>query len=220
LEFVIGSLVDEVKVKSKVKRSYHGGTGTRRFTEQDKSLKNKDKGKKMKMIILGCLLCMSTMVSANDDKATALFETINQRLDYMTDVALYKAQNQLAIENTKREVVVINSAKASAAKAGLDPARVERFFKAQISAAKAIQYRYRAELLTQPIERLPLDLNAQIRPALIKLGNKIIEQMADYVKQQGGFKAEQRAVFLKIVNQDFLSKMDKDKLFEGLLRIQ
>ncbi|NQZ12021.1 MAG: gamma subclass chorismate mutase AroQ [Algicola sp.] len=160
------------------------------------------------------------MANANDNKATALFETINQRLGYMTDVALYKAQNQLAIENTKREIVVINSAKASAAEAGLDPARVEAFFKAQISAAKAIQYRYRAELLSQPIERLPLDLNKEIRPALIKLGHQIIEQMAGYVKQHGAFKPEQWAAFLKIVNQQYLSKMDKTRLFEGLLRIR
>ena len=174
----------------------------------------------MKKIMLWCLFCISGLAHASNDKAMELFETINQRLGYMTDVALYKAQNQLAIENTKREIVVINSAKASAAKAGLDPAKVETFFKAQISAAKAIQYRYRAQLLTQPIERLPLDLNKEIRPALIRLGNQIIEQMAAYVKQHGGFKVEHRAAFMKIVNQEYLNKMDKNKLFEGLLKIR
>ena len=79
-----------------------------------------------------------------------IFSTINERLSYMEDVALFKAQNHLPIEDIQRESVVINKAKVSASEQGLDPEIVKDFFQAQISVAKAIQYRYRADLLSQP----------------------------------------------------------------------
>ncbi len=110
------------------------------------------------------LALLFSALTPNTQDAEALFETINQRLSYMKDVGLYKAQNQLAIENVERERVVLNSAKTAAAEKGLDADAVAGFFTAQISAAKAIQYRYRADLLSQPSQRQPLDLNAEIRP--------------------------------------------------------
>lgn len=178
----------------------------------------------MKALILGCLLGFSALMSigasAGNNSAQMLFETINQRLSYMEDVGLYKAQNQLAIENIDREVIVLNSAKAAAASKGLDAERVAAFFSAQISAAKAIQYRYRADLLSAPSDREPLDLNDKIRPALITLGDQIITQMAAYISENGQFKQSQRGQFFRIVDQYYLSKPDKQRLFDGLLQIQ
>lgn len=173
-----------------------------------------------KSLLSLCLLLSTCITNAATDDPQALFNTINQRLGYMQDVALYKAQNQLAIENNQREVTVLQNAKNTAAAKGLDAQRVEAFFIAQISAAKAIQYRYRADLLSQPIERLPLDLNKHIRPALITLGNKIIEQMATYIAANGGFKTSQRELFFSIVKRRYLSETDKQRLFEGLLQVK
>ena len=168
-----------------------------------------------------CLLSITTFgVSANTQDAEALFDTINQRLSYMKDVGLYKAQNQLAIENVERERVVLNSAKTAAAEKGLDADAVAGFFTAQISAAKAIQYRYRADLLSQPSQRQPLDLTAEIRPALLTLGHSISAQMAAYIAKNGRFKPSQRSRFLRIVDQQYLFKADKQRLFDGLLKIK
>jgi chorismate mutase len=174
----------------------------------------------MKTLILCCLFCLSAVTYGAENKAEVLFTTINQRLGYMQDVALYKAQNNLAIENTERELVVLQKAKQAAAAKGLDPLLVAGFFKAQIAAAKAIQYRYRADLLSAPIEKAPLDLNKEIRPALIKLGNQIIEQMGAYIEQHGSFTPSQQNEFFKHVNQIYLSEADKQKLFNGLLKIR
>ena len=80
-------------------------------------------------------------------KSSDIFKTINERLSYMEDVALYKAQKGIKIEDLARELVVVETASLSAQKAGLDIESVSEFFQAQISAAKAIQYRYRADLL-------------------------------------------------------------------------
>jgi chorismate mutase len=97
---------------------------------------------------------------------------------------------------------------------------VEGFFIAQISVAKAIQYRYRADLLSQPSDRAPLDLNEQIRPALIKLGNLIIAQMATTLGQDGPFKASQRELFFQALQHRYISDADKQLLFDGLLGVK
>ncbi|MFT4925108.1 MAG: chorismate mutase [Phenylobacterium sp.] len=80
-------------------------------------------------LILSCVFSISITANAADNSTMAqtLFKTINQRLSYMEDVALYKAQNQLAIENIKREVVVLNGAKKAASKQGLNADRWKDF---------------------------------------------------------------------------------------------
>jgi len=157
--------------------------------------------------------------SSSNKSAQALFKVINQRLGYMQDVALFKAQNQLAIENLPREKVVLDAAVKNATTAGLNARQVRGFFRAQINAAKAIQYRYRAKLLTDPVEKLPPDLNGHIRPALIKLGDKIIRSMTAHIKQFGSFEKSQKELFFAIVNNQLLSSSDKQKLFNGLIAI-
>lgn len=103
----------------------------------------------MKKVIGYCLFVIfSFHANAEENAASTLFKTINDRLSYMEDVALFKAVNHLPIEDSVREKKVIANAKTSAASKGLDPDSVEAFFEAQISVAKAIQYRYRADLLS------------------------------------------------------------------------
>ena len=126
-----------------------------------------------KILLFAAMLLFSHQASA-EVIASELFKAINERLGYMEDVALFKARRQLAIEDIEREKIVIEKAKKSAQNKGLDPDSVEAFFKAQISVAKAIQFRYRADLLSQPTSREPRDLKQEIRPQLISLGDQII----------------------------------------------
>ncbi len=86
----------------------------------------------------------------------------------MEDVALYKSNNNQAIKDKERELFIINNASLSAEKQGLNKESVIAFFRAQISAAKAIQYRYRADLLSKPTDKEPRNLDTVIGPALIK----------------------------------------------------
>lgn len=89
------------------------------------------------------------------------------------------------IEDIGREQVVIDKASQSAEKVGLNKQSVVGFFEAQISAAKAIQYRYRADLLSQTTSKTPRDLQTVIRPALIKLGKQInTELVSSFSKYQ------------------------------------
>ena len=152
--------------------------------------------------------------------ATELFKTIDKRLSYMEDVALYKALNQVAVEDTAREKIVIEKAAKSAEDVGLDSSSVVAFFTAQISAAKAIQYRYRADLLSAPTSDQPRDLKTVIRPALITLGAKINNEIADYLKDGGKFEEQDWNDFKTVVDGKYLSESDKKALFEALKQVR
>ncbi|MGF1681184.1 chorismate mutase [Photobacterium minamisatsumaniensis] len=149
-----------------------------------------------------------------------LFSIINERLSYMEDVALYKAQNQIAIEDVKREKVVIEKAASSAEQMGLESASVVPFFTAQISAAKAIQYRYRADLLSKPNTDKPRDLKTVVRPALITLGNQINTEVASYLTVHGSLNEKDWANFKLIIDSRYLSENDKKMLFNALKEIR
>lgn len=152
--------------------------------------------------------------------ATELFSTINLRLSYMEDVALYKVNNNKPIEDVVREAIVIKKASLSAEKEGLDKQSVINFFKSQISAAKAIQFRYRADLLNEVTVNTPRDLNTVIRPELIKLGEKINTELAQYLQEGGTFSKKDLVPFKTVLNSRYLTDTDKEALFNGLTQIQ
>lgn len=149
-----------------------------------------------------------------------LFTAINLRLSYMEDVALYKAYNNEPIEDTKREAIVIENASVSAEKEGLNKDSVVDFFSAQISAAKAIQYRYRADLLTISTDKKPKDLETVIRPELIKLGKDINTEIAQYLREGGTFTKNELEVFKATLKSRYLKESDKELLFDALTKIR
>ncbi|HIH5645595.1 TPA: gamma subclass chorismate mutase AroQ, partial [Serratia marcescens] len=84
------------------------------------------------------IACCLTSFPALADGAAALGELVNQRLSLMKDVAGYKAQQHLPIEDLAQEAKVLASAQAEAGRLGLEPASVRPFIAAQMDAAKAI----------------------------------------------------------------------------------
>ena len=172
-----------------------------------------------RLLPLAFLLFWTAKVAAQPPSAD-LFQAIGNRLGYMQDVALYKAVNFLAIEDVDRERAVLASAVAHAASAGLDPASVESFFKAQIAVAKAIQYRYRAELLSMPELEPPTDLQRVVRPRLLELGGQIIERMAADLTEHGPFHESQFNAFAAAVDVSYVFDRDKRMLFDALLEVR
>jgi chorismate mutase len=154
--------------------------------------------------------------------ATDIFKLVNERLGFMKDVAMYKAKNGEPVEDKVREGVVIEKAKQKALKAGLDPASTEAFFRAQIAAAKAIQYRYLADwsFLPEPPDGPPRDLVGEVRPELLRLGGEIIEALQQYLANGGRFTAGQLAEFLATVKIANLNDQEKGKLFQSITEIK
>ncbi|MCL9780844.1 chorismate mutase [Vibrio sp. S4M6] len=168
------------------------------------------------------LLIFATPFAFAAGNSSTLFQNINHRLGYMKDVALYKAQKHLQIEDTAREAVVIQKAQAQAKEIGLNPTSVKAFFVAQISAAKAIQYRYRADWLTDPaaLNAKPLNLKTQVRPALITLGDQILSQIKAHLEQSGPFKNNEREQFVNSITVKNLTEADKNNLYNGLMKVR
>lgn len=174
----------------------------------------------MKYLLIFFLLVISSLQARAEVTSTELFCTINERLSYMQDVALFKAQKHLPIENIEREKLVLDKAKISAQIRGLDPSHIEDFFKAQIAVAKAIQFRYRADLLSEPSVKKPKDLQKEVRPALLSLDDQIIKQIMVYVKANGSIRPTLFAEFDTAINIKYVTTSDKKLLFAALQKVK
>lgn len=167
--------------------------------------------------IFGLVLLFSTYASASD--ITPLAAKINQRLSYMKDVAGVKAQRHLPIEDLAQESKVLATTQAEAAKLGPDPLSIKPFIVAQMDAAKAIQYRYRADWLTQAeIGWQPRALD-EIRPDIAHLSREILQQVAQQLKT-GAISESERRAFINTIRQTNLSDADKQRLFNTLLMVK
>ncbi|WP_284191103.1 gamma subclass chorismate mutase AroQ [Vibrio zhanjiangensis] len=171
--------------------------------------------------ILATLLTLPIFSYAQGN-SESVFEKINQRMNYMQDVALYKINHHLAIEDLEREAVVIEKSKAASEKYGLDGTSTTELTVSLISAAKAIQYRYRADMLTQiaDVPQTPRDLKTEIRPALIKLGNELNASISDYLNTGEVFTDEQYQAFSSTITNPYLKDNDKKLIFSALQNIQ
>ena len=58
------------------------------------------------------------------DAALEVFRSVNERLSWMDDVALYKLRNSVAVEDLEREALVMQKTLEGAEAAGLDPVSV------------------------------------------------------------------------------------------------
>lgn len=118
----------------------------------------------------------SQQATATPDRALEAAST--ERLALMPFVAEAKRKSHAPIEDRARERTVLAAARASVERAARergvappDPEAVTAFFRAQIAEAKRVQQR----VLEQPSgpSRPQVDLVATIRPALIRIGDRI-----------------------------------------------
>lgn len=148
-----------------------------------------------------------------------LFENIDARLELMDDVAAHKWAARQAIEDVEREQVVLAAARDQALAHGLGPYLDQEtsqfFFHIQIEAAKEIQ-RYWFERFAEgePVPEAP-DLDAAIRPALIRLGDAIAESIAG-----SRALAQDEQLFRDTVSVTGLSEAMKANLFRALIEIR
>lgn len=168
------------------------------------------------VLLSACFIISEASFAA---EITPLAEKISQRLSYMKDVAGFKAQHHLPIEDLAQEAKVLASAKTEAEKLGLDPGSVEPLIIAQINAAKAIEYRYEADWLAEPEvgwQPRPLD---EVRQEIAELSKEILQQVAQNLKS-GPFGTSDRSDFFKTVREHNLKDSDKQQLFSALLAVR
>jgi cyclohexadienyl dehydratase len=110
---------------------------------------------------------------------SALLAAVDERLSLMPLVAFVKRESGVPLEVPEREVFVLDAATeavlALAARRETPPPSVlsvRAFFRAQIEAAKEIQRRAVEDATFRPEAPLP-DLDATLRPALLRIGERI-----------------------------------------------
>jgi chorismate mutase len=109
--------------------------------------------------------------AAPRNDADHLIDLLARRLALMPAVAAWKRARSLPAEDLPREVLVRDRAAEAAAARGLDTAAVRQLFRLQIDLAKRVQGRSHA-----PTEEL--DLDSELRPALGRLGLRIVAALA------------------------------------------
>ena len=153
--------------------------------------------------------------------AQHIFSLINERLEHMEKVALYKHQSHSPVEDLTREKYILDKSLLSATEQGLDSDSISGFFQSQMNAAKAIQYRYRADWLAAlPEHSETVNLNNDIRPKLVTLGRDIISGIAGYLRHGGAFSSDQFTQFMGAVKVHNLSIADKENIFRSLLKVR
>jgi chorismate mutase len=175
---------------------------------------------RFRLLLALCVTIQLELPVLAQAQTTDVFQLINERLGYMEDVALYKAENNLPVEDLARESIVIENAVLAAESAGLIGASIENFFVSQIDDAKAIQYRSLADWLSAPISREIPDLENDIRPKLTELGDRIVAELALFLDANGRIEEAQRESFHAQISVRNVSTADKDRLFNSLLLVR
>lgn len=167
------------------------------------------------LLLVGLWFSATAMATSAQNDDVALL--INQRLSYMKDVAGYKANNHLAIEDLPQEAKVMSSSVLEAEKLGLDGESVKPFVQAQMDAAKAIQYRYRADWLSVPEngwQPEPLD---QVRSKISVLNTDIFTGITASLTR--GDVLTDKTDFIKVLDQAHLKSGDKERLWYSFKQI-
>lgn len=174
----------------------------------------------LRICSVSSLLLCTSLQAADDNGSETLFALINERLSYMEQVALYKHQNNMAIEDLERERQVVDNSRLAAAQQGLDGNSVDSFFEAQIAVAKAIQYRHLADWMSIPDESQPPDLNGHLRPILTDLGDRIIANLAILLRSGNSIGEQDRKAFYERITVQHVEEADKAQLFENLAKVR
>lgn len=169
-----------------------------------------------KALFIAC--CLASFPALAENTVT-IGDLVNQRLSLMKVVAGYKAQQHLPIEDVAQEARVLASSQVEAARLGLEAVSVRPFIAAQMDAAKAIQYRYRADWLASPEKGgQPCSLDG-VRQQIAELSSRILQLLAKRL-QNGPLTEADRGAFHQAVNQFNLSEVDKERLFDALLAVK
>lgn len=169
------------------------------------------------LIVASCFF-MHPATLAEEYNETA--KLINQRLSYMKQIAEYKAEKKLPIEDLDQENKVIAKSMADAESLGLNGESVRPFIISQIKAAKAIQYRYHADWLSNPDKNLHLkDLN-EIRLKISMLSTEILKQVVKDLTDSQIKNNDDDCLFIKEIEQYHLENADKTGICLALKQIR
>ncbi len=153
------------------------------------------------------------------DPILPLSSALNQRMLMMKDVAGYKAEQHLPVEDLVRERKVVAAAQEEAKDTGLDPHSVVPFIQAQMDVAKAIQYRYLADWLSRPEPNWRPENLDDVRKTISDQDRVILNSIGQRLRV-GSFSEKDKSEILGLLNAPNLSDADKSHLVNALSLIK
>ncbi|HIG60898.1 MAG TPA: transporter substrate-binding domain-containing protein [Gammaproteobacteria bacterium] len=159
------------------------------------------------------LILMSTPVAAAGEEAL-LFERISARLGLMKAVAADKWLGDRPIEDLQREADVLHKSAYAGLRVGITIDSNNRFYQAQISAAKSIQHYWFNHWREHSGPDKGDSLVEVIRPKLISLGESIATLLKNPVAEA------QRQLFLAKTTIEGLDRQHQEAIFDRLLALQ
>lgn len=168
-------------------------------------------------VVMLATLSFSAAAAVTAD--ASLGKLVNERLSWMKDVAGAKAQHHQAIEDLAQEQKVLERAVIDAESLGLNGESVKPFIQAQMDAAKAIQYRYRADWLATPETSWQPRALDEVRKQISELSDTILRKVAERLKANGKLTDADRKEFMHTVQQHNLTEQDKARMWQALASI-
>jgi cyclohexadienyl dehydratase len=156
---------------------------------------------------------MSTPVAAAGEDAL-LFERISTRLGLMKAVAADKWLANRPIEDLQRETDVLRKSAYAGLRVGITIDSNNRFYQAQISAAKSIQHYWFNHWRDHSGPDKGDSLVKVIRPKLISLGESIATLLKNPITEA------QRELFLAKTTIEGLDRQHQEAIFDRLLALQ
>lgn len=168
-------------------------------------------------VVMLATLSFSAAAAVTAD--ASLGKLVNERLSWMKDVAGAKAQHHQAIEDLAQEQKVLERAVIDAESLGLNGESVKPFIQAQMDAAKAIQYRYRADWLATPETSWQPRALDEVRKQISELSDTILRKVAERLKANGKLTDADKKEFMHTVQQHNLTEQDKARMWQALASI-
>lgn len=132
------------------------------------------------MVSVVILWILSGVAMAGDNRAATCLEgsgrLLGERLSVMKDVAVWKRDAGRAVEDKKREAVILTRIRRTAGEKGLPPEAMVRLFEEQIRLAKKIQRYWLRRWSEGPGPKKGPDLTS-IRTRLDRMGEQILAHL-------------------------------------------
>lgn len=174
-----------------------------------------------KLLAILCFVCFGLALSTPVRADAQLFKLIDDRLALMEAVAAYKWSKGVAIEDEKRERLVLDNTLALATRAGIDAESSHHFFQVQIEAAKEIQFywlnQWGKNNKNPNRPNQVKSLRNELRPKLNQIGQDILGRMSETGRLEHS--SALRKQFYRAVRTEGVSKDTKEKLYRTLLEV-
>jgi cyclohexadienyl dehydratase len=145
-----------------------------------------------------------------------VFALIDARLDLMPEVGAWKLAHAVPIADPARERDVVDRTVAIARDLGIEPEAARAFFELQIALARRLQERSQSVQDARPAR----DLNADLRPALDRIGERLMQSLYLALPEFGDSFVQRYGTFADRIDAPGIGSEQRQALMRALARMK